>query len=99
MIYSEYNDWIQTYAKHGTIVNVFSRTQPRQKASEISALRAEQKDIAWGNQIRSYVFHPYQLVKDHRTEYETSQLQKVMDGDLEDFMSAMLKSAKKQEFF
>lgn len=75
------------------------RLMEEQKASEISALRAEQKDIAWGNQIRSYVFHPYQLVKDHRTEYETSQLQKVMDGDLEDFMSAMLKSSKKQEFF
>lgn len=75
------------------------RLMEEQKASEISALRSEQKDIAWGNKIRSYVFHPYQLVKDHRTDYETSQVQKVMDGDLQDFMSAMLKSSKKQEFF
>jgi peptide chain release factor 2 len=75
------------------------RLMEEQKASEISALRNEQKEIAWGNQIRSYVFHPYQLVKDHRTDFETSQVQKVMDGDLEDFMSAMLKSSKKQEFF
>jgi len=75
------------------------RLMEEQKASEISALRNEQKEIAWGNQIRSYVFHPYQLVKDHRTDFETSQVQKVMDGDLEDFMSAMLKSTKKQEFF
>lgn len=46
--------------------------------------------IAWGSQIRSYVFMPYQLVKDHRTEYETAQVEKVMDGDIDSFMTTYL---------
>lgn len=53
---------------------------------------AEKRDIAWGSQIRSYVFHPYNLVKDHRTDYETGNVQAVMDGDLEPFIKAYLKS-------
>ncbi len=52
----------------------------------------DKKKIEWGSQIRSYVFHPYNMVKDHRTEAETSNIQKVMDGDLELFINAYLTS-------
>lgn len=53
----------------------------------------EKKEISWGSQIRSYVFHPYSMVKDLRTDVETSNVQAVMDGDLDDFMKAYLKMA------
>ncbi len=50
----------------------------------------EKKDISWGNQIRSYVFHPYNMVKDHRTKHETGNVQAVMDGDLDQFIESYL---------
>ena len=53
-------------------------------------LENKKRDIGWGNQIRSYVFHPYNMVKDHRTNYETSNIIQVMDGDLDDFIRAYL---------
>ena len=56
----------------------------------------EKKDISWGSQIRSYVFHPYSMVKDHRTDHETSSVQDVMDGDLDDFIQAYLKKFVKR---
>lgn len=61
--------------------------EEREKQKEIEASK---KDISWGNQIRSYVFHPYSLVKDHRTNYETGNTQAVMDGALDDFIYAFL---------
>ncbi len=51
----------------------------------------EKKDISWGNQIRSYVFHPYNMVKDHRTKYETGNVQAVMDGNLDGFIESYLR--------
>jgi peptide chain release factor 2 len=63
------------------------------RRSEDAASRYDEKgEIAWGSQIRSYVLHPYQLVKDHRTDHETGNIQAVLDGDLMDFMEAWLRS-------
>jgi len=60
------------------------------KRSALEKHYDEKGDIAWGHQIRSYVFMPYQLVKDTRTGYETSDVQGVMDGDLDPFMNSYL---------
>ena len=62
----------------------------KEQKDKIEDLKGEQKDIAWGSQIRSYVFHPYSMVKDHRTGYETGNVEKVMNGDLNEFMKAYL---------
>ncbi|MEA4812006.1 MAG: peptide chain release factor 2 [Anaerolineaceae bacterium] len=63
----------------------------QEHASEISDLKGEFKKVEWGSQIRSYVLHPYQMVKDHRTDYETSQTQAVLDGDMDGLMEAYLR--------
>ncbi|MGY3762932.1 peptide chain release factor 2 [Granulicatella adiacens] len=65
--------------------------EEEKKAAELAAIRGEQKDIAWGSQIRNYVFHPYSMVKDLRSGYETGNIGSVMDGDLDPFMDAYLK--------
>jgi peptide chain release factor 2 len=62
----------------------------QEQEAEMARLRGEQREIAWGSQIRSYVFHPYSLVKDHRTEAETGNIQAVMDGQLDLFIQAFL---------
>jgi peptide chain release factor 2 len=57
---------------------------------KLDAVEAAKKDIAFGSQIRSYVMHPYRMVKDHRTKHQTGDVDKAMDGDLDDFMKAFL---------
>ena len=63
----------------------------KEHKEKIEDLKGVQREIAWGSQIRSYVFHPYQLVKDHRTGYETGNIDAVMNGDLNELMVAFLK--------
>ncbi len=62
-----------------------------ENAQKLSGIRGEVKEIGWGNQIRSYVFKPYTMVKDHRTSHETGNVDAVMDGDLDPFINAYLK--------
>jgi peptide chain release factor 2 len=67
------------------------RLQEEARADAVSDLKGEFKKMEWGNQIRSYVLHPYQMVKDHRTDYETGNTQAVLDGDLNAFIEASLR--------
>jgi len=64
----------------------------KEREAELKAKYGEKKEIAWGSQIRSYVFHPYTMVKDHRTLVETPNGQAVMDGELDEFIQAYLKA-------
>ncbi|MGK7933389.1 MAG: peptide chain release factor 2 [Microcystaceae cyanobacterium] len=66
-----------------------------QRAQEIAEIRGDMVEAAWGNQIRNYVFHPYQMVKDLRTEVETTDVEGVMDGSLDNFIEAYLKQVSK----
>ena len=63
-----------------------------EKEKENAKFGAEKKDISWGNQIRTYVFQPYTMVKDHRTKHETGNIQAVMDGDIDPFIDAYLQA-------
>lgn len=66
----------------------------REHLEKIDDIKGEQKEIAWGSQIRSYVFMPYTMVNDHRTEYKMGNVNAVMDGDLDEFINAYLKYIK-----
>ncbi len=69
----------------------------RQHLERIEDIKGEQKEIAWGSQVRSYVFMPYTLVKDHRTKFETGNIAAVMDGDLDGFINSFLVDRAKCE--
>ncbi len=69
----------------------------RKRNEAKDAANARKKKIEWGSQIRSYVFHPYKMIKDHRTDFETGNVQPVMDGDLDGFIKAYLMSEKESE--
>jgi peptide chain release factor 2 len=69
----------------------------RKREAVKNANNANKKKIEWGSQIRSYVFHPYKMIKDHRTDYEVGNVQPVMDGELDGFIKAYLMSEKETE--
>src|SRR5699024_2914737 len=58
---------------------------------ELATIRGEQKEIGWGSQIRSYIFHPYSMVKDHRTNIDVGNVQSVVDGEIDIFIDAYLR--------
>lgn len=64
----------------------------QEQAEHLAELRGEFQKVEWGSQIRSYVLHPYQMVKDHRTNHETGSAQSVLDGDIDDFIEAYLRA-------
>ena len=77
------------------LISKLIHIKEKEHKDTINDLKGVQMDIAWGSQIRSYVFCPYTLVKDHRTNYETGDVQKVMDGYLDSFIFEYLKCNRK----
>jgi peptide chain release factor 2 len=69
----------------------------RKRQAAADAVNSTKKKIEWGSQIRSYVFHPYKMIKDHRTDYEVGNVGPVMDGELDGFIKAFLMSAKEEQ--
>ena len=65
------------------------------RQNELASIVGDKKEAAWGSQIRSYVLHPYTLVKDHRTNYEKGNIQAVLDGDINDFIMEFLRQKAK----
>ena len=87
----------QVQNKETAMKMLYSKLVERQEAEEmekLSQIKGEIKKIEWGSQIRSYVFCPYTLVKDHRTNFETSNISAVMDGDIQDFINDYLRKSK-----
>jgi peptide chain release factor 2 len=70
---------------------LFEKAEEERK-KKVDEMISDQRDIGWGNQIRSYVLHPYNLVKDHRTGFETSNVQVILDGQLQEMIDLYLES-------
>jgi len=88
------NERSQLQNRNGAMKILKSRLfelEQKKKEAEFNAIVGEKKEIAWGSQIRSYVFQPYQMVKDHRTAHETGNVSAVMDGEIDGFIEAYLK--------
>ena len=71
--------------------------EQQKRNAELAKLYGNKGEIAWGNQIRSYVLQPYQMVKDHRTNIQTSDVDAVLDGDLDDFIESYLRYRAKNK--
>ena len=85
----------QHYNKEAALKILYARVlqvERAKKEEEKARLKGERVEAGWGNQIRSYVLHPYKMVKDHRTDYEVSNAEGVLDGDLDGFITAYLRS-------
>ena len=74
------------------LISKLVELKEKENKATISELKGIQREIAWGSQIRSYVFCPYTLVKDHRTNFETGNVEAVMNGELNDFIDSYLKN-------
>lgn len=72
------------------LLSRLAEKKEREEMEHMAEIKGEIKKIEWGSQIRSYVFCPYTLVKDHRTGYETSDIQSVMNGDIQEFINSYL---------
>jgi peptide chain release factor 2 len=69
----------------------------KKRDAEVAKLYSAKGEIAWGNQIRSYVMQPYQMVKDHRTDHQTGNVEAVLDGDLDGFVESYLRHRAKTQ--
>ena len=91
------NERSQTQNKEQAMKILTAKLKKLEEEKQIAAkleLRGEYKSAEWGNQIRSYTMHPYQLVKDHRTDFETSNIDEILDGNLDEFIEKYLENTK-----